>query len=151
MSREPNTDTEPLGREEIARSRSFVLELDDTTYVLTSTRANKEVARFPSTESGLESAIDEFDRRSRTVFRDRWLPRCLGILAITSATIWALMNALYLFVLILYPAYLVGGVPPRSDWLVWLGPAISIAYAFSLSSVAVLVVLYLWRRWPTND
>ncbi|MEA2581804.1 MAG: hypothetical protein QOE83_2696 [Actinomycetota bacterium] len=150
MSLEPNIDADPVGPEEIARSRSFLLELDDTAYVLTSIRTNKEITRFPNTESGLESAIDEFDRRSRAVFRDRWLPRCLGVLAIISAMIWALATALY-YLLILRSSFFVAGPSPQSDWVEWLGTAMAVAYALSISSVAVLVVLYVLRRWPTND
>jgi hypothetical protein len=151
VSLDPNIETDPVGPEEIARGRSFLLELDDRAYVLTSIRTDKEIARFPNTESGLESAIDEFDRRSRTAFRDRWLPRCLGILAIFSATIWALIEALSFVVLVLHPSFVDTGPSPQWDWLVWLGAVTEVAYALTLSSVAVLLVLYLWRRWPTND
>lgn len=141
--------------EVVSESRSFILESDAISYVLRARRGDRDVARFPMTDDGLDSAIDEFDRRTRMDWRDRVLPRRLGILAIGSAGLWVIVSVVYSALTVaalrsmLTPPF--NRAPRFESWLIWVGAAQGVGQSIFYASSAVLVVLFVWRRWPTND
>jgi hypothetical protein len=139
------------GPEEVASSRRFVLEGDEKGYAIRALGDPSEVMRYPRTDDGLESAIDEFDRRVKRDRRDRLWPRILVATVLVSAVAWTIATVLSDVEIARESTRADlgnsgGGTAVAIEYAV-----ASVAYSVLFSSVAVFVVLSLWRRWPTND
>jgi hypothetical protein len=141
----------PRGPEEIARARWFVLEADESGYVIRSVGDQAEVMRFAGTDDGLESAIDEFDRRVKRKRRDRLWPRMLVVTVLISATVWTIATVLSDVEIARESTRAGFGNSGGGTALTIEYAVASAAYSVLFSSGAVFVVLSLWRRWPTND
>jgi hypothetical protein len=139
------------GPEEVARARGFVLEGDEKGYVIHAVGDPAEVMRFPGTDDGLESAIDEFDRRVKRDRRDRLWPRILVATVLLSAVVWTIATVLSDVEIARESTRADLGNSGGGTALAIEYAVASAAYSVLFSSVAVFVVLSLWRRWPTND
>jgi radical SAM superfamily enzyme with C-terminal helix-hairpin-helix motif len=137
--------------EEVARARRFVLEADENGYVIRRVDDRAEVMRFPGTDDGLESALDEFGRRVKRDRRDRSWPRILVATVFISAVVWTIATVLSDVEIARESTSATFGNSGGSAALTIEYAVASAAYTVLFSSVAVFVVLSLRRRWPTND
>lgn len=141
----------PEGAEVLDSNAHFVLMADEDGYSIW--RAAPDVddpdAIFPLTDEGSEQAWEEFRRltsEARRVNRALLLPKSLRIIVLIGAAAWMGAGLIYWLTYALDRQSFLD----QPTWLTWDQVIDGTAYRVGIGALAVLVALWIERRWRSD-